>query len=185
MRKIAELAGQELKWVQPSALKMIFELRTAPAGAADTQLAGVLRFRSAFGTYATAESGDGCWTFKRVGFFQTHVAIRACQSEAEVGEFRNNTWSGGGTLTLPDRQEYYATTNFWQTRFQFQTEPGDPLVRFKTGGLLHLSSQVEILPAARFLPDMPLMVLLGWYLIIMMQADAGSTTAATAGAMYS
>ena len=46
---------------------MEYELR------AGDMLAATLRFRSSFGSFATAEDGDGCWTFKRVGFWQTSV----------------------------------------------------------------------------------------------------------------
>lgn len=177
MKKIAGLSNQTLRWVQPNTFKMYYELR------AKDELAATLHFRSAFGTFATAESEDGCWTFKRVGFFQTHVTIRSCDSGNELAGFHNNTWSGGGTLEFSDGREYPATSNFWQTRFEFQTIASDPLVRFKTSGLIHLSAQVEILPAASPLPELPLMVLLGWYLILMMQNDstaAASTAEASA-----
>ncbi|HEY0722558.1 MAG TPA: hypothetical protein VGD41_00915, partial [Pyrinomonadaceae bacterium] len=65
MRKIADVVGQELEWVQPSVFKMQYELR------AGDELAATLRFRSSFGSLATGESADGCWTFKRIGFWQT------------------------------------------------------------------------------------------------------------------
>ena len=47
MRKLAELVSQQLKWVQPSAFKMHYELR------AGDELAATLRFRRAFGSFAT------------------------------------------------------------------------------------------------------------------------------------
>ena len=78
-----------------------------------------LRFRSSSGSLATAESAEGCWTFKRVGFLQTRVTIRPLAAD----------------------------TNCWMTKFAFSSETDDPLVRFtKIGGLLKLSSTVEILP---------------------------------------
>lgn len=51
MRRIAELVGQSLKWEQPSALKMNYELRTG-----DGELAALLHFRSSLGSFATAET---------------------------------------------------------------------------------------------------------------------------------
>ena len=65
VKKIGEMIGRKLEWVQPSAWKMQYELR------AGDELIATLRFRSSFGSFATAESADGCWTFKRVGFWQT------------------------------------------------------------------------------------------------------------------
>lgn len=168
MKKIAEVIGRELKWEQPSTWKMEYELR------AGEQLIATLRFRSSFGTFATAESADGCWTFKRVGFWQGRATVHECGSETEIALFRNNTWSGGGTLELPDGRKFPATTNFWQTKLEFQNESGSTLLQFKSGGLLHLSATVEIDPSAVSSAELPLMVMLGWYLIVMIHADAAA-----------
>ena len=177
MRRIAELAGQSLKWEQPSALKMKYELRTE-----NGELAALLHFRSSFGSFATAETADGCWTFKRIGFFQTKVTIRACGSDHDIGIFKNNTWSGGGTLQLADGESFQGATNFWHTKFGFETEPGEKLIEFERGGLLHLSATVKIQPNALSRAELPLMVTLGGYLIVMMSMDdAAAATSGTAG----
>ena len=59
MRKINSVQ-RRLEWVQPGALKMYYELRS------DNELIATLGFRSLLGSFATAESADGCWTFKRI-----------------------------------------------------------------------------------------------------------------------
>src|SRR5688572_12456036 len=140
MRKIADLSGQWLKWEQPSALKMGYELR------AGTELAATLRFRTSFGSFATGESADGCWTFKRVGFWRTKATVRLGGADTDIATFRNNTWSGGGTLELSDGRTFPVSTKFWQTQFGFNTESGETLIEFKSGGLLHLSATVQIQP---------------------------------------
>lgn len=173
MRKITEFISKDLKWVQPSAFKMQYELR------AEDELAATLRFRSLCGSFATAESADGCWTFKRVGFWQTRVTVRACgeSADADIAVFRNNTWSGGGTLELPDGRKLLANTNFWQTKYEFKTEAGNTLIEFNSGGFIHLSASVAIQPEAENLSELPWMVMLGWYLIVMLHADAAATAA--------
>ena len=118
MMKMTELAGRELHWVQPRVMKMEYELR------AGEMIAATLRFRSSFGSFATAASADGSWTFKRVGFWQTRVTVRANGAEADLAAFKNNTWSGGGTLELPDGRKYLANTNFRATQYEFKTEAG-------------------------------------------------------------
>ena len=175
MRRIADLYGQRLAWEQPSALKMHYELR------AGSEVVSTLRFRSSFGSFATAESDDGCWTFKRVGFWQTRATVRPCGSDDDIASFKNNTWSGGGTLELADGRTFPATTNFWQTKFGFETGSGEKLIQFESSGLLHLSVTVEIHPSAIKMQELPLMVMLGCYLIVMMQMDA-AVAASTAGA---
>lgn len=173
MMKLAELVGHELKWIQPHALKMEYELRTGD------MLAATLHFRSSFGSFATATSADGTWTFKRVGFWQTKVTIRAAESETDLATFRNNTWSGGGTLELRDGRKYLANTNFWSNQYEFKTEQGESLISYrKIGGMLHMSSVTEIHPLAKNIPEMPWIVLLGWYLTVMMHMDSAAAAAA-------
>ena len=172
MMKLADLIGQELKWVQPHALKMEYELRAGDA------VAATLRFRSSLGSFATAASADGSWTFKRVGFWQTKATVRASGAETDLAVFKNNTWSGGGTLELPDGRKYPANTNFWSTQYEFKTETGEALISYRNiGGLLHMSAAVEIYPAAKDIAEMPWMVLLGWYLTLMLHRDAGAAAA--------
>jgi hypothetical protein len=168
---LAQMIGRELSWAQPSAWKMEYEMR------ADDELIATLRFRSSFGTFATGESADGCWTFKRIGFWQTKATIRTCESDTEIAIFRNNTWSGGGTLEFADGRKLPASTNGWRTTFEFKSETGETLVRFKSQGLVHLSAKVEIKPDAAGLPELPWIVMLGWYLTIMMYMDAATAAA--------
>lgn len=92
--------------------------------------------------------------------------------------FKNNTWSGGGTLELPDGRKILATTNLWQTNLDFKTEAGATLIRFKTAGVVHLSARVEIQPETAGVPELPWIVMLGWYLVLMMHADSAVTVAA-------
>jgi hypothetical protein len=174
MLKIAELVDHDLKWVQPNTFKMEYELQDGEI------LAATLRFRSSFGSFATAESADGIWTFKRVGFWQTSATVRASGSELELARFKNNTWSGGGTLELADGRKYLANTNFWATQYEFKTETGESLISYqKIGGLLHMSSNLIIKNSAIKIAELPWMVMLGWYLTIMMYMDSAAVAAAT------
>jgi len=170
LQQIRAFAGRELKWVRPSLMSLDYELQHAE------ECIGTLRFRSSWGTLATAESGEGCWTFKRVGFMQTSATIRACGSEAEIAAFRNHAWTGGGALELPDGREYRANSNFWMTKFGFTTAAGEPVVEFQQiGGLLKLSATVEIHPDATAIAELPWMVMLGWYITVLQHRDAGSS----------
>jgi hypothetical protein len=175
MRSVRDLIGQELKWVQPKAMQMEYELRSAEEPVAS------LRFRSSFGSLATGECADGCWTFKRVGFWRTRATIRVCGTETDIAAFHNNTWTSGGTLEMPDGRILPANSNFWMTQYEFRTEGGETLVRYRRiGGILHLSSEVEIRPAAASMPELPWLVILGWYLTVMMHSDSAAVVAVTA-----
>lgn len=174
MVKIADLAGHVLTWVQPDFLKMEYELRLE-----DEQPVASLVFRSSFGTFATAESGDGCWTFKRVGFWQNKASIRACNAEMDLAEFHNATWSNGGTLVYPNGRHFKATTNFWMTQLHFLLED-EPLVNMKIKSGFKLSAEVSLLPAGLQQPELPVLTLFGWYLAVMLSNDAAAAVAVTA-----
>lgn len=177
MEKIADLVGQKLTWVQPHASKMEYELRAGDA------VASTLIFRSSFGSFATATSSDGIWTFKRVGIFNTKVTIRVINSETDLAVFKNDTWRGGGTLELSNGRKYLANTNFWSTQYEFTTESGESLISYKKiGGFLHMSSVTEIHPLAKYIQELPWMVSLGWYLTLMMHMDASASAVITASA---
>jgi len=168
MQSIARAGESEMWWSQPSATRMEYELRSGG------DLLATLRFRSMFGTLATAESEDGCWTFKRIGFWQNKASIRACGSGTDLAMFTNNTWDGGGTLGFSDGHRVQASTNFWMTNFEFRTVTDDPLVTFDYGGLFLRSAQVRVSPLARPAAESSLLVLFGWYLVIMLDSDHGA-----------
>ena len=177
MKSVRDLVGCELKWVQPRALKREFELRDGE------EVVATLGFRSLLGTFATAGTADGSWTFKRSGFWRTHVTVRPSGSDSEIAIFRNSTWSGGGTLDLPDGRHFPANTNFWGSTYEFKDAGGVPLVRYRRiTGVLHGSCLVEVTPAAVPLGELPWLVPLGWYLAVMMQQDSAGAAAAAAAA---
>jgi hypothetical protein len=173
MKKIAQAASQMLKWSQVGARR--HELHS------DDELVATLEFRSMFGTLGTAEGADGCFTFKRVGFWQSRASIRDCESVAEVALFTNNTWASGGTLEFPDGARYKGTTNFWMTRLEWKSEAEKPLVSFHYGGVFRKRADVEIAPAARQDRHLHLLVTFGWYLAVMLSHDAAATGVVSTG----
>lgn len=170
MRAIHSVQGP-LEWVQPRGLKMHYELRS------NEELVAKLSFRTLSGSFATAESGDGCWTFKRVGFFQTRATMRACGSDAGIAAFKNNTWSGGGALALADGREFLVTTNVWQTQLEIRNAAGEVLIHLQTSGLWKNSAAVNITPLGRQSPELPWIPLFAWYVTVLMLMDAGGVAA--------
>ena len=172
MKPMRECIERQLHWKQPSALKQRHELRDGESEVA------TLEFRNSLGTLATAQTAEGSWSFKRVGFFRTYVTIRAGDSEQDLGVFRPNTWSAGGTLELPDGRHFRADTNLWMTRYSFASTDEQPLVSFRRiAGVLHHSAEVTVHESARALPELPWIVPLGWYLSLLMQQDGGVAAA--------
>jgi hypothetical protein len=177
VRPISETAGEELLWSQPAARRREHELR---AGA---DLVATLRFQR--GSLADAQSDGDHWTFKRQGFWQPRVTVRAPGSDNDLAVFRPH-WAGGGMLDFPDGHSIQLrSANFWQSEWVWQ-EKDQPLILFKgRHGLVKARGAVEVQPAAVGRPDIPLLSLLGWYLILLHADDAAVASSAASVAATS
>jgi len=171
VKRISEFSGGSLQWKQPHVTESVFELKS------DEELLATLKFSNTFGSLATGESADGRWTFKRVGFINTHVSVRSEGSEEDIAVYRNNTWSQGGTLEMPDGRRFKANSNFWHSQFEFTGESDEPLIRYTNIGGFKLHAQMELLRPAIELKELSWIVILGWYLTVMMNLDAGVVAA--------
>jgi hypothetical protein len=184
MEALSTAVGMRLHWVQPKTFERWFELR------AGDSLYATLRFEKAFGTLATAESADGVWTFKRVGFLNPRVTVRKVGAEANLAIYQPKFW-GDGLLEFPDgRVFHWRSTNFWGTQWGFADWDGNSLFALKPGvdkpklsDLFKTQALVEVEAQGHALAELPLLVLLGWYLMILHQDDAAAATAATTAAV--
>jgi hypothetical protein len=182
MDDIGRALSSTLHWVQPKAFHRCFELRRGE------HVVGTLEFRSACGSLALAVTSAGRWTFKRVGFFSPRVTVRREGEETDLALYRAR-WTGTeGILEFPDRRTYmWKAANFWATQFGFHRADGGPLVTFSSGsgegGLSNLfksQARVEMPPAARKAEEVPLLVVLGWYLMVLQREDAAGSAASVA-----
>lgn len=177
MRPIGETGGQDLLWVQPAVRKREHELH------AGDDVIGTLAFQR--GSLADAQAADGHWTFKRQGFWHPRVTVRAAGSDADLAVFYPR-WVGGGTLEFPDgHAQRLASANFWQSEWVWQ-ENDKTLIRFKgRHGFVKAHGAVEILPHGAAIPDTALLVLLGWYLILLHAEDSAAASSAASVAAVS
>ncbi|MDQ2942619.1 MAG: hypothetical protein M3R21_02990 [Candidatus Dormibacteraeota bacterium] len=167
MRKINEVATGELVWLQPARLKQAFELN------AGTEIVGSLRFERS--SLAGGETANQRWTFKREGFWHPRITVRVPGSDVNVALF-NPGWAGGGTLDLDGRQMRFVAANFWHSQWDWVDAQNKQLVHFKSHqGLLKTEGQVEVETEATTSPDLPLLVVLGWYLLVLFARDAAAS----------
>jgi len=176
--------GNRLSWSQPKTLQRAFELRDGD------RLIGTLSFVSLWGSLAEASMAAGEWTFKRVGFFRTRITVRRRGQEMDLAVYQPKGWGSEGELQFAGGRIYaWKPANFWATRFNFVDTAGRPLVAFKPGteeskwsDIFKLQALVEIDPSASQLEELPLLVSLGWYLMILHHQDSASGGAVAAGA---
>ena len=174
MKHLAGVIDSRLRWVQPHVLDRRYELRHGDEPVA------TLAFRSAFGSLATGRSADGSWTFKRIGFWQTQATVRAEDALHDLAVFEHNTWRGGGTLRLAWGRSILVTTSLWQSKIEFQLADDHVLFRYLTKGFLRQESRLEVMPSLKSFPEMPWLLLFGWYLVVMMHQDSTTHVAIVA-----
>jgi hypothetical protein len=177
MRPISEVRDQELAWTQVGYCQGEHELRTGDEAVA------TLRWRG--GSLAIAETADGCWSFGRPGYRRSRVSVKTAGSGTEIAAFSSH-WTGGGTLELAgERSFHWSPTNVWRSRWIWRGTDGEALVSLRSRQRLKLSGLVERAQAAAALPELDLLVTLGWYLLVMRArdstTDAVAATAGTAG----
>jgi len=174
--------GNRLIWSQPKALQRIFELRDGD------RLLGTLSFSKSFGSLAEASLAAGDWTFKRVGYFRPRVTVRRRGQETDLAVYEPKGWGSEGELRFAGGRIYaWKPANFWATKFNFVDVAGKPLVAFKPGAedsiwsdLFKFQALVELDPSAGRVEELPLLLALGWYLMILHREDASSAGAVVA-----
>jgi hypothetical protein len=168
--------GQKLKWVQRSAGTQAYELRSGE------ELIGSLVWQR--GSLALGEVADRRWTIKREGFWHPRVIVRVQDSELNTLVF-HPSWRGGGILELPSgRILRFKAVNLWHSQWDWQEAEGEALVRFRSRqGFLKSGADVEITGGAAGLPELSVLAVVGWYLIVLGTRDsaaAGSSAAVIA-----
>lgn len=173
MHPIGEVAAHELVWVRTGARTRAYELR------AQDDVVATLRWQK--GAVAEAATADGRWTFKRQGFWHPRVTVRALGSETDLAVFRAS-WTGSGILELPAERTFrWSAVNFWRSQWAWHDVGGQPLALFKSSGhgRTPAGGRVAIAPAAASIPELSLLLLLGWYLMVLRIRDESDSTAAT------
>ncbi|HVT42797.1 MAG TPA: hypothetical protein VMT00_00235 [Thermoanaerobaculia bacterium] len=142
---------------------------------------GELRWEKATGSLATGRLDAEQWSFKRVGYFHPHVTVRRVGTEADIGRVVLGI-GGGGSVQFRDGERYDWTSNLWRSEWGWMTPSGRSLVRFhREFGLGERSGSVEIPEDHLQTIHLPLLVVLGWYLIVLLAEDAAIAQSVSGG----
>jgi hypothetical protein len=174
-----------LYWTQPKALTRSYELH---ANSPDSEiLVAQLCFEHPFGSLADGQTTTGWWSFKRVGFFRPAVTVRARGHDENLAVYQPR-WTGTeGEITTGHSTYTFRTANFWGTRYEIQDADSQPLVSYRSGcpdsGLSDFfksQSTVSFTDAGRMDPLIDLLVVMGWYLIVLNRDESAAIVATTA-----
>jgi hypothetical protein len=155
-----------LSWIHPHEERREYLLRS------NGDELGRLLWDKEQGSLATAQTAGASWTFKRIGFFQPHISARGAGSEGEFARFELGA-GGGGVVHLADGHIFRWNSNLWRSEWAWVNAAGVHGIRFRRDfSMDKREGTVEIVPDALPQRDVPLLVLLGWYIIILLAEDA-------------
>ena len=184
MKNLVEAKGAVLFWEQPKAFQSRFLL------IAGDDIYGELDFSSGFSTSAQAVSIEDRWIYKRVGLLSTRVIIRRAGSESDLAVY-SPRWSGtAGEIRFTTGEQYqWRVDNFWASKYVLSGDDGLVMITYLSGSrdrklsnIFKQQAQVVIASEAWQLSYLPILISLGWYLVILHIEDSSAVavTASTA-----
>jgi hypothetical protein len=176
MRAFREVAAEELLWVRPKRLRLQFELR------AGEDVVATLAWTR--GSNALGEWAGGQYHFRRAGWLRPRIVVSDAagggQSAAGSPTEPLATFTyRGGMLTFPDGRAFtWTKPKRWTTERIWVDGAATVLVhcrpaRWRTPGA------VTIQPEAAARRELPLLVLLGQYLLVQAAQESAASSAAT------
>jgi hypothetical protein len=177
MQRLHDIDGSaELRWIKPKRSQRRFELH---AGEAVVATLTWTRGASAIGRWA-----DEQYRFGRQGWFRQRVLVHEGDGDASgvpdepIATFAQR----GGTLTFSDGRTFlWQKPKRWTNERVWVDSAGAVLARFSPANgqtTVTLASEPQVARA----PELPLLVLLGQYLLVLaaQDAEAASTAAVVA-----
>jgi len=115
--------------------------------------------------------------------------VRVAGSEEDLAVYQPKVWGDGHLTFKTGRAFAWKPVNFWATDWAFTDNNGRQLLRLMSGlekdglrDLLKDQSTLELLPASEGVEELPILICLAMYLLILHRLDTAAAVAATAGA---
>lgn len=150
---------QDLRWIHPDLTRQYFELRSGD------EVVATLTWDPT-GESAAAKANDRSWTLRRLGFLNPHV-VALDGSGSQTFRF-DATMSGGGMGHARDGHLYRWYSNLWRAEWGWMDSGENDLLKFRRSFDVEEKQEgfVELLETSRDNPNLELLILVGWYLII-------------------
>jgi hypothetical protein len=168
MKSFGDLQARLLSWTQPKAFRRAYELR-----AGDELLATLHWEKKTLHHDAVGETHQGCWAIKNSRLLHPRVTVRAAETDAIQAVFTAHL-NGKGTVHLRNQNEFlWLSTDFWGAEWGLFNSKRNPILQIIPNyGLIRASAEVNLQPEAFQYPELPLLAILGWYLMLEMNSEA-------------
>ncbi len=127
---------------------------------------------------ACAECASGRWTFRRSGFIYPRVTVREAGSARECAVFTPR-WRGDGALEITEQCVYhFRPADFWWTRAAFFGPRVEKLLGLEVlvpgseSTTRAAIGRLRVFPPGHGCPHLPLLALVGWFLVMVRRAEA-------------
>lgn len=167
MRDLHEVTSEELRWVRHRRLKLEFELRAGETVVATLAWTGRAR---ALGAWA-----GGQYRFSREGWFRPRTLVRGAEDTGEpVATFAHR----GGILTFLDGRLFrWKKPKRWTNERIWVDASATELIRFRPSAWRSPGS-VTIQAEAAHHRELPLLLLLGQFLLVLAAQEAEEASSA-------
>jgi hypothetical protein len=176
MKSIREAAAQSLTWGPAPGTKGGFEL---------ADVLGTLRWEKRF-SLTVAEAAEGKWTFKRTGFFYPKVTVRKAGNDTDLASYTpaGVQWPGmssSHTIEFAGGRKFlWSSGDAFSSEWTFKSASGEPLIQIRPGAD-RKSSEVLLTPSGLALPEASLLILLGSYVMLLVESERAAGMGASVG----
>jgi hypothetical protein len=167
VRSLLDVMDREWIWSRPRLLSRSWELR------AGDEVVATLEARSWLGVRMLGETVGGRWDLRHEGLFRGRAVMRREGDDAEHLVFRPR-WFGAGDVTGPGGEDLrWKRGDFLGRRWQFVDRDGHVQLEFvRRPAFFKSSTAVAVTDAGRARADMPELVLLGLFLLRLLERQA-------------
>jgi hypothetical protein len=164
MELIRQAAGQDLQWTPAKVGERAFELHSG------YQVLALLYSQKGTNRMI-GEAADGRWAFafRRRSFWNADIVITWVASQAEIAVVKLGSvvFVTRPCLAFSDGRLFtFKKTSFWREEWVWLNKEGTPLMHFQH------SNHLIVVPSALRLREPSLLVIVGWYLIVLRQEVA-------------
>ncbi len=159
-------SGSDLVWRRPDPTRALYELASPSRG-----VLARLELVPARAGAARAEFGDAAWTFESTGALARHITILPEVATDPALRFDVAPETGDGVLALPEGREVYwvrEQVRFPSVTWRWQDSQGRPLLTYVLASSLRdARCTVSPEPASVDIPQLDLLILLGWFVLVL------------------
>ncbi|MFN8531908.1 MAG: hypothetical protein U0670_25165 [Anaerolineae bacterium] len=178
MKTFAELESLDMNWVksrtgmfQPASFQLLDH---------NQQVLATIT-RSGWGGVATVDAPGNRWTFQRkTRWLKSFIRITSVGTGEEPAECERH--GNSSILTYPDGQTFRWKPVSWLSgsKWVWTDADGSPILGIELRGFWQTRGEVHIDPEMDVQKAPPLLLFLGWYLILLHQDEAAATAATIA-----